>query len=249
MDRRWGQEAPDAKPYSSYTEEEFYRALERWKTGAKPEIFVFFKRVDAAPEADPGPQLKKVMDFRKQLEETRQVLYHYFDGDQSFIAEVDRHLRAYAKGELPKTDMQQGIVILPVSAVEEVERAKSIAIQKSEEAEKAHNVERASQLKIEEMQLQNAEDAAKLSKEGKVEFARQRFSELVVESENLRILHLSYEFYYRTGDLDSAFLVMEKWLNLSSAEEKSSDTAAALGNLGILYLTQGELGHVEEIYK
>ena len=26
MHRRWGQEAPDAKPYSSYTEEEFHRA-------------------------------------------------------------------------------------------------------------------------------------------------------------------------------------------------------------------------------
>lgn len=27
--RRWGQDAPDAKPYSSYTEEEFHRALAR----------------------------------------------------------------------------------------------------------------------------------------------------------------------------------------------------------------------------
>ncbi|PCJ46187.1 MAG: hypothetical protein COA74_14130 [Gammaproteobacteria bacterium] len=29
MHRRWGQEAPDSAPYSSYTEEEFHRALER----------------------------------------------------------------------------------------------------------------------------------------------------------------------------------------------------------------------------
>ncbi len=31
MHRRWGQEAPDAKPYTSYTEEEFHRAMDRWK--------------------------------------------------------------------------------------------------------------------------------------------------------------------------------------------------------------------------
>ena len=31
MHRRWGQEAPDAKPYSSYTEEEFHRAFARWQ--------------------------------------------------------------------------------------------------------------------------------------------------------------------------------------------------------------------------
>src|SRR3954465_10084430 len=31
MWRRWGQEAPDAAPYTSYTEEEFYRALARFE--------------------------------------------------------------------------------------------------------------------------------------------------------------------------------------------------------------------------
>jgi hypothetical protein len=41
--RRWGQEAPDAKPYSSYTEEEFHRALDRFNQEGKPEIFCFFQ--------------------------------------------------------------------------------------------------------------------------------------------------------------------------------------------------------------
>ncbi len=41
MYRRWGQNALDAEPYTSYTEEEFYRALERWKKEESPEIFVF----------------------------------------------------------------------------------------------------------------------------------------------------------------------------------------------------------------
>ncbi len=31
MHRRWGQAAPDAQPYSSYTEEEFHRAFHRWQ--------------------------------------------------------------------------------------------------------------------------------------------------------------------------------------------------------------------------
>jgi hypothetical protein len=37
LHRRWGQEAPDAKPYSSYTEEEFHRAMDRWKKDGAPE--------------------------------------------------------------------------------------------------------------------------------------------------------------------------------------------------------------------
>ena len=249
MHRRWGQEAPDAKPYSSYTEEEFYRALERLKKEYNPEIFVFFKRVDAASEADPGPELKKVMDFRKQLEETRQVLYHYFDDDQSFVDEVDRHLRAYAKGELPKTGIDKGLVLLPASALAEIEQAKITAMQKSEEAERAHDSTSAALLKVEQIQLQIAEDAATLSREGKIEFARQKFSALVVESTNLRILYLSYEFYDRTGDLDSALSTLQKWLSLSGENEKTAATAAALGNLGNLYGTRGELEGAEEMFR
>src|SRR5690348_15828071 len=44
--RRWGQEAPDAQPYTSYTEEEFYRAVARFERTGAPEIFVFFKYID-----------------------------------------------------------------------------------------------------------------------------------------------------------------------------------------------------------
>ena len=182
--RRWGQEAQDALPYSSYTEEEFHRALERWNKEGMPEIFVFFKRVEADSEADPGPELIKVMNFRKQLEDTKKVLYHYFDNETSFVFEIGRHLRAYVKGELPKADKQKDLIVLPLAVLEAVEEAKLIATQKTEEAIKAHDAVRESLLKIEDMQLQLAEDAAILSREGKIEYARQKFAELLVETTN-----------------------------------------------------------------
>src|SRR4051794_37541236 len=78
MWRRWGQDAPDAAPYSSYTEEEFYRALARFEKDGNPTIFVFFKHIDPGQMADPGEQLKKVLDFRKKLEASKTVLYRSF---------------------------------------------------------------------------------------------------------------------------------------------------------------------------
>jgi len=124
LHRRWGQQAPDAKPYSSYTEEEFHRALNRWsKTGA-PEIFVFFKHVDSASMGDPGEQLKKVLEFRKSLEQSRKVLYRFFNDDKEFRDEIDKHLRAFAKGELPKTDETRDAVVLPLEYIRAVEEAK-----------------------------------------------------------------------------------------------------------------------------
>ncbi len=249
MYRRWGQAAPDAEPYSSYTEEEFHRALERWKKSAKPEIFVFFKRVDAASEADPGPQLQKVIDFRKHLEETRQILYHYFEDEQSFIAEVDTHLRAFAKGDLPKAEKQKDIVVFPLSALKEVEKAKSEIALKEKQAEKARDAERKALLRVEKLQLGIAEDAATLSKEGKIEFARQKFAELLVGTSSLQVLSLAYEFYNRTGDLDTARIAIEKWLSLCDSVESSSEKAIAYGNLGNLYKTRGELERAEEMYQ
>ncbi|MBN3264191.1 tetratricopeptide repeat protein [Pectobacterium brasiliense] len=249
INRRWGQSAPDAEPYSSYTEEEFHRALERWKKEGKPEIFVFFKRVDAESEADPGPQLKKVMDFRKQLEETRQVLYHYFEDEKSFVSEVDRHLRAFAKGELPSSDKQRNMTVIPLSALEEVKKANSLLVDKIKEAEQAHDAEKEALLKVDAMQLQIAEDAANLSRDGRIEFARQKFAVLVVETMNLRVLSLGYEFYKRTGDLDSAFLVLKKWLEICGTNEKSHEVAIAYRNLGSLYQIKGELELAKEMYQ
>jgi len=247
--RRWGQDSPDAFPYSSYTEEEFYRALDRWERTSAPEIFVFFKRVDAESEADPGPQLRKVMDFRKHLEKTHQVLYKYFDSPQSFIDLVDWHLRAFAKDELPKPDNRRDVVVLPMSVLQEVEKAKEIALQKTEEAKKAKDAAEQALHQLESMQLEIADDAAKFSKEGKIEFAREKLTKLVTETTNLHILNLGFEFFYRTGDLDSAIKVLKKWLSLSGDENKTEATAIALGNLGTLYHTRGELERAEEMYQ
>ena len=84
-------------------DEQFHRAFARWQKKRQgkpqaPEIFVFIKHIDSASMADPGPQLQKVLDFRKSLEESRQVLSHGFANEAEFKAEVDRHLRAVAKG-------------------------------------------------------------------------------------------------------------------------------------------------------
>ena len=249
MHRRWGQEAPDAGIYSSYTEEEFHRAFDRWKKDKAPEIFVFFKRVDAASEADPGAQLSKVIKFRQHLEETRQILYHYFDSPDSFLKEIDTHLRAYAKGDLPKAEDRDDTVVLPIAALQEVENAKQLAMQKTEEARQANDVAEKVRLQLETMQLQMAEDAAQLAKEGKIEFAREKFTKLVTETTNLRILSLGCDFFKRTGDLDSAFNVLEKWLNLTGTENKTIETSVAISNLGILYRTQGEFGRAEDMFK
>lgn len=249
MHRRWGQDAPDAKPYNSYTEEEFHRAFERWKKSGKPEIVVLFKRVDPASEADPGPELKKVMAFRRQLEDEKCVLYHYFDNDQTFSNEIRDHIKAFAKGQLPQGEQGSKAVLLPLDALKKIQTAKKLTEQKIQEANVARDAEKKSQIQVNALQLQIAIDAANLSKEGNIEFARQKFAVLVTETLDLKILSLANGFYTRTGDIDSAFLVLNKCLNIISPEEKSATRAEVYNGLGKLYLIRGEFEQAKEMHR
>jgi tetratricopeptide (TPR) repeat protein len=249
MYRRWGQPAPDAGPYSSYTEEEFYRALGRWQKEGAPEIFVFFKKVDGASEADPGVRLKKVMDFRKQLEDTRQVLYHYFEDEHSFAYQISRHLRAYAKGELPKTDSVREVFVLPSHVLDEVKKAKEAVLQQAADAKAARDASNEAYLKLNAMQLQMAQDAAALSLEGKIEYARQKFSVLVSETSDVHILSLGYEFFRRTGELEAALSVCEKMLSIVGGDSISISAVEIYINLGNLYQIRGEWARAEKMYR
>lgn len=248
LNRRWGQEAPDS-PYSSYTEEEFHRALDRWKKDGAPEIFVFFKDIDPASMADPGPQLVKVLEFRKRLEETRVVLYHGFVDEHQFSAEISKHLRAFAKGDLPKTGAVREQVILPLNVIEEIEKERAEKALALAVAEEARNKAEAAATRAEALALEFAERAAKAAMDGKLEEARQDFALAVEGTTNLRILYLAYEFYYRTGNLKSAEEMAERWLSVSGRETESAETAAAYSNLGTIYRTRGNLDGAEKMYR
>jgi len=272
MWRRWGQEAPDAAPYSSYTEEEFYRALARFEKDGHPTIFVFFKHIDPGQMADPGEQLKKVLDFRKKLEASKKVLYHSFTDATTFNAEIDKHLVAYARGECGPI-VPGSAPILPDSikaemdaqrkayekAIAELEQMKKQSQRDAEAAEKARAQAKdaearalaaeqliAAKTSIDALDL--AEQAAKAALDGRVEEARQSFAKALDGTTNLHILYLGYSFYRRIGDLDEAERLMMRWLAISGRDKSTADTAAALGNLGIIAQTRGDRDAAEKLH-
>ncbi len=246
LNRRWGQDAPDSE-YSSYTEEEFHHALNRFRSEQTPTIFIFFKRVDPSSEADPGPQLQKVMDFRQSLEESREVIYRYIDDADSFAREVDQHLRAYAKGELPNVDAVSDTPLLPLPVIEAIKEAREeaeAAVRQAETERKKTEKEAARAL---ELSLKMAEDAAEAALEGKVEKARQRFATVIAGTTNTQILFLAFEFYFRTGDIETAEEVTQHCLAVSA--RSSVDLANAYGNLGIVHQRRGNLDEAEAMYR
>jgi tetratricopeptide (TPR) repeat protein len=215
--------------------------MERWKTTGSPEIFVFFKHGDPCQIADPGSQLKEMLAFRKSLEDSRHVLYRFFADEKTFTGEVDRHLRAYARGELPKADAPREAVVLPLEYIQEVTKTKAEA-EAAEQRAKAHQEHAEAQAaRADKLALELAEQAAAAARQGQVEHARQTFAKVHEGTANLHVLSLAYEFYRSTGDLKAAEDMAERWLAISGREAETTDTADAYGNLGLIYETQGEI--------
>ena len=262
MWRRWGQKAPDAKArgFGSYTEEEFYRALGRLEKTKTPTICTFFKHIDAGEMASPGPDLKKVLRFRKKLEQSKQVIWRGFKDEASFIGEIDKHLAAYAKGEIQSATEPISETLLPDSAIKELKKLRKEAKQAVQRAEKAEQTakgataraetsEKLAEARAAQKSVNLAEKAAKAALEGKLEEARQDFAKALDGTTNLRVLYLGFEFFRRIGELDEAERLLRRWLSVSGPEAQTADTAAAHGNLGMLELTRGNLDAAEAYLK
>jgi len=190
-----------------------------------------------------------VLAFRKALEDSRQVLYRTFEDDKAFTVEVDRHLRAYARGDLPKADAPRESVVLPLEYIEAITKAKAEAQAAVERAEAHQKHAEAQAARADKLALTLAEEAATAALDGRVERARQTFARAHEGTTNLEVLYLAYSFYRRTGDLKAAEDMLERWLAISGREAEAGDTAAAYGNLGLIYRARGDLDRAEEMYQ
>ena len=68
------------------------------------------------------------------------MLSHGLANEAEFKAEVDRHLRAFAKGELPPADAPRDKVLLPLAVLAEVQKEKAEKEQALARAEREHQV-------------------------------------------------------------------------------------------------------------
>jgi hypothetical protein len=89
LNRRWGSDSGEA---SSGFEEEFERAVARARGGdSAPAIALFFKRLPAADEDDAGPQLARLLEFRRRIQDEHVALYREFES----LDDLDRQLTDY----------------------------------------------------------------------------------------------------------------------------------------------------------
>lgn len=83
--KRWGTPpGPEGGPYTSGFEEEYQRSAARYENTGKPDISLLFRTVSSDESSDAGPQLKKVLDFKRSFVEGHRGVYQTFDDLREF---------------------------------------------------------------------------------------------------------------------------------------------------------------------
>jgi hypothetical protein len=90
--RRWGTPPAQSGTFSSGFEEEFSIAKDRRERATTPEIWIFFKKVDLDQVSDPGAQLKRVIEFRDSLVESKTVLFKKFESSGAWADMLREYL-------------------------------------------------------------------------------------------------------------------------------------------------------------
>lgn len=97
MWKRWGTPPDKEGKYTSGFEEEYRTSVERYKKEGKPDISLFFKEVDPELTRDPGVALQKVLDFKKEITDGKEILYETFAESAAFEKKLRRCLVNYIK--------------------------------------------------------------------------------------------------------------------------------------------------------
>ena len=76
--KRWGTPTDSDGQFTSGFQEEFERSLTRREQSKNPEISLFFKHISDEFMEDPGDDLKRVLEFRKQIIKEKKILFQKF---------------------------------------------------------------------------------------------------------------------------------------------------------------------------
>ena|ERR1700685_1338185 len=92
---RWGSPSSKSTQYTSGTEEEFHLARKLFRARTLLDLLVLFKAVEPSRLTDPGPQLQKVLDFRREREDGKELFPYSYTGLDLFEKAVRKHLSVW----------------------------------------------------------------------------------------------------------------------------------------------------------
>jgi tetratricopeptide (TPR) repeat protein len=237
LHNRWGTNpGKNEQNATSGTEEEYRLAMECYKdeNSHMKQIVCAFKSISPEQLADPGKQLEKVLEFKKELEQGKQLLYSSFFSLEEFQLiirkQLGRWLLNHENDSKRNQKVQADLPIIPEETIH-VER---------------ENIEEPLSTKDTEGIIKNA---WKLANEGKLIDAEIEFSKALIYSPGDYELLSYMSFLMDIGQLDKALMMLDKVLEGENEKGDSANIATAYSYKGRIMETRGDLDSAEVMYK
>lgn len=230
---RWGTPPNKEDPeYTSGTEEEYHVALESFEDPDRPmkQLVMLFKAVDERQLSDPGDELQKVLEFKKEVEEKQNHLYHTFDTAEGFGDKLQDHLASWLRDH-GEDDNDGDIDVSSGSGPEDSGGAVEFGLQTDEPLSDI---------------ITSAWDHAD---EGNLTDAEVLFSEAVVSAQDSTPYAEYGRFLWRVGRFDRAQVMLRRSVDIAVTQDDSSGEMVALNRLGHVLRQQGRQEDAEQAYR
>lgn len=224
---RWGTAPGGAAGYTSGTEAEFYEAVNRYNDPAAPMrgISVFFRAVNQQAMADPGPQLQRVIEFRKHLEAAQEIFYGDFDDDTSLRRRIERQLAEWTR------EVAAGAPRCPPTPVKIARpAAQAPAIQAPAVPP-------------------TCADAEKLIAQGRFTEADTLFANLTADETDLESMIVYGRFLRDRGKFARATGLFTRVLEIAEIQQDGGHQAVAVENLGKIERRRNRLDEAEALFR
>ncbi len=237
---RWGTAPAENSAYSSGTEEEFELARSMYQERKCPDILSYFRQVPEKMLADPGPELSKVLGFRKKIEAERSLLFAHYNNTKDWEDKLMDHIGRWLDGFLP--------IPAPLSAPIPPEIHQRIE-QLEKELSRVTEEHRDAQVRLREAALEIGRRASGAAAEGHLTEAEELFARAIQTYPEPWVVNAFGLYYMQIGSVKRAeekFLQLEQ---LGQEQEKKEYLATAYGNLGIVFRTLGDLATAEGMFR
>ncbi len=238
--KRWGTPPGKDSPYTSGTEEEFELARHLFRNQGVPNIFLYFRQVPEVMLADPGEQLRKVLDCRKKIEAERELLFKHYGALDEWEQFLMEHIARWLDGFQPPSSPPSAPIPPDV-----LERIAELEAQVRRLAEERHDA----QTKLREVALDLARRATAAASDGRLTDAEELFAKANQTYPEPWVVNAAGLYYYQIGSLQRAEEKFRELEQLGTEENAREYLATSYGNLGLIYKTRGDLHAAEQMFR
>lgn len=220
--KRWG--SPTRKYDSGFKEE--YEVAK----SSKKDIWFYFRNIPEDMFADPGEQLQKVINFRDEIESAGEYLFRRYEDEKEWHDQVEKDLCRWLDGLRPEEyDIER--------LIEGAKQFKDLGKEKEKlRAEKA------------DYAVSIVETAWDHADSGRITKAEEYFARASATFQHPFIINAHGLFLLRIGMLEEAKEKFDEVLQIGESLKDREWEAWALGNLGIIHGTRGDLDVAEEMF-